>query len=62
VSAVVGWLQDVRRLFAAWRPPGDLGHRLAGWSGDADIKSASAPATTDDKPPDHEDHDLWLQY
>jgi hypothetical protein len=34
----------------------------AGWSGDADIKPAPAPATTDDKPPDHGDHNLWLQY
>jgi hypothetical protein len=29
-------------------------------SGDADIKPA--PATTNDKPPDHEDHDLTAAY
>jgi hypothetical protein len=32
----------------------------AGRSGDPDIKPASASATTDDKPPDHEDQDLRL--
>jgi hypothetical protein len=52
-------------MFAAYSPPGArpvtwaIGWLV--WSGDADIKSASAPATTDDKPPDHGDHDLWLQ-
>jgi hypothetical protein len=34
----------------------------AGRSGDADIKPAPAPATTNDKPPNHEDHDLRLEY
>jgi hypothetical protein len=34
----------------------------AGRSGDADIKPAPAPVTTNDKPPDHEDHDLRLEY
>jgi hypothetical protein len=34
----------------------------AGWSGDADRRPAPGPATADDKPPDHEDHDLRLQY
>jgi hypothetical protein len=35
----------------------------AGRLGDADIRHAPAPATTDDKPPgNHEDHDLWLEY
>src|SRR5215218_4944388 len=33
-----------------------------GRSGDPDIKPAPAPATTDDKPPDHGDHELWLRY
>jgi hypothetical protein len=36
-----------------------------GWpgrSGDADIRPAPAPATTNDKPTDHEDHDLRLEY
>jgi len=34
----------------------------AGRSGDADTKPAPAPATTNDKPTDHEDHDLRLEY
>jgi hypothetical protein len=35
----------------------------AGRGGDADIKPAPVPATTDDKPPgNHEDHDLRLEY
>jgi hypothetical protein len=34
----------------------------AGRSGDADIKPAPVPATTNDKPPNHEDHDPWLEY
>jgi hypothetical protein len=34
----------------------------AGHCGDADIKPAPAPATTNDKPTNHEDHDLRLEY
>jgi hypothetical protein len=34
----------------------------AGRCGDADIKPAPAPATTDAKPTDHEDHNLRLEY
>jgi hypothetical protein len=34
----------------------------AGRSGDADIRPAPAPATTDDKPPNHEHHDLRLEF
>jgi hypothetical protein len=36
-----------------------------GWpgrSGDADSRPAPAPATTNGKPTDHEDHDLRLEY
>ena len=52
---------QLQHLFAALvaRPVDDLGHRCAGQCGDADIRHAPAPATTDDKPPsNHEDHDL----
>jgi hypothetical protein len=35
----------------------------AGRCGDADIRHAPAPATTNDRPPgNHEDHDLRLEY
>jgi len=34
----------------------------AGRSGDIDIRPAPAPATTNDKPTNHEDHDLRLEY
>jgi hypothetical protein len=39
------------------------GTRWAGRSGDADSRHASAPApaTTNDKPTNHEDHDLRLE-
>jgi hypothetical protein len=36
-----------------------------GWpgrSGDAGIRAAPVPATTNDKPTDHEDHHLRLEY
>jgi len=50
---------EVQHLLATLlaRPAEDLGHRLAGRSGDADIRPALAPATTNDKPTDHEAHD-----
>jgi hypothetical protein len=38
------------------------GTGCAGRSGDADIKPAPALATTNDKPTDHEHHDLRLEY
>jgi hypothetical protein len=34
----------------------------AGRSGDVDIRPAPVPATTNDKPTNHEDHDLRLEY
>ena len=45
-------------------PVGHPCHARAGRSGDAAIKPAPVPATTDDKPPpgSHEDHDLRLEY
>jgi hypothetical protein len=33
----------------------------AGQHGDADIRHTPAPATTDDKPPGNEDHELRLE-
>jgi SRSO17 transposase len=55
---------EVQHLFATLlaRPTGDPAIDCVGGSGDADIKPAPAPATTNDKPPDHEDHDLRLEY
>jgi hypothetical protein len=50
---------EAQHLFAALvtRPAGDLGDGSAGRCGDADIKPAPTPATTNDKPPDQEAHD-----
>ena len=55
---------EVQHLFATLlaRPTGDPAIDCVGRSGDADTKPAPAPATTNDKPPDHEDHDLRLEY
>ena len=56
---------EIQHLFAALviRPSPIPPTGCAGRSGDADIKPAPAPATTDDKPPgNHEDHDLRLEY
>src|SRR5512132_2388016 len=55
---------EVQHLFAtlAASPAGDLGHRLHWSLWRRDIKPAPAPATTNDKPPNHEDHDLRLEY
>jgi pimeloyl-ACP methyl ester carboxylesterase len=39
-----------------------LSTRWAGRSGDADSRHAPAPATTNDKPTNHEDHDLRSEY
>jgi SRSO17 transposase len=54
---------EVQHLFAALvtRPTGDLGHRLHWSHWRADTKPAPAPATTNGKPPNHEDHDLRLE-
>jgi hypothetical protein len=51
---------EVQHLFAALlaRPPVISAIGCDGRWGGADIKSAPAPATTNDKPPDHEVHDL----
>jgi hypothetical protein len=53
---------EVQHLLATLlaRPAGDLGIGCTGRSGDADIKPAPAPATTNAKPTNHEDHhDHW---
>jgi len=56
---------EVQHLFAALLagPQVTSPTCCAGRCGDADIKPAPAPATTNDKPPcNHEDHDLRLEY
>jgi hypothetical protein len=55
---------EVQHLLATLleRPAGDRSHGCAGRSGDADIKPVSAPATTNDKPTNHADHDPRLEY
>jgi hypothetical protein len=43
-------------------PPAISTIGCAGRCGDAAIKPAPVPVTTNDKPPNHEDHDLRLEY
>jgi hypothetical protein len=55
---------ELQHLFATLhaRPAGDLGHRLAWSLWRRRLRPAPAPATTNDKPTDHEDNDLRLEY
>ena len=44
------------------RPPAACGTGCAGQHGDDVTNTAPAPATASDQPPDHEDHELGLEY